>query len=224
MDKRELKRKAVLRFSFGAVVYAGIFFSTAGTIRYWEAWLFLTILLFPMILTVRYFLRTDPEFLDRRLKVREERGTQKVLQALGTVFWIPLLFIPGLDHRFGWTSVPIVMVVLADAVFLAGYYVAILAMKENRYASRTIRVEKGQEVVTTGLYARVRHPMYVGAGLMLLASPLALGSFLALVPTLLGPVFLVLRILDEEKALLEELPGYREYTEKTRYRLIPGVW
>jgi protein-S-isoprenylcysteine O-methyltransferase Ste14 len=224
VEKRELKRKAILRFSFGAIVYAGIFFSTAGTFRYWEAWLFMATLFIPMILSVRYFLRTDPEFLRRRLKAREERGKQKVLQVLGTVFWIPLIFIPGLDHRLGWTTVPVALVLLADVLVLVGYYLAFLTMRENRYASRTIKVEEGQEVITTGPYARVRHPMYVGTGLMVLASPVALGSYVALVPTLLAPVFLVLRILDEEKVLREELPGYREYSQQVRYRLIPGLW
>ncbi len=224
MDVRKLKRKAILRFSFGAIVYAGIFSSTAGTIRYWEAWVFLAALLIPMIFTVRYFLRTDPEFLLRRLRSCEPRLQQKLIQILGAAFWIPAIFIPGLDHRFGWTSVPVVVVVLGDLLLLSGYYVAILSMKENRFASRTIRVEEGQEVVTTGPYQWVRHPMYLGSSIMTLAAPLALGSYLALVPTLLLPIFLVLRILDEERVLLAELPGYREYTRKTRYRLIPRVW
>jgi protein-S-isoprenylcysteine O-methyltransferase Ste14 len=224
MDTREIKRKAVFRFSFGALAYAAIFFGTAGTFRYWEAWVFMAALFIPMIFSVAYFSRTDPEFLERRIKAREERDSQKFVQILGGIVWLGVAVIPGLDRRLGWTDVPILVVLLGNGLVLAGYYVAFLTMKENRFASRTIRVEEGQEVISTGPYALVRHPMYLGTLTMFLAVPPALGSYLALIPAAILPVLLALRILDEEKLLLEELSGYREYTKKTRYRLIPGVW
>lgn len=224
MERAKLRWKAIARFSFGTVAYAAIFFSSAGTFRYWEAWLFMATLFVPMIFSVWYFLKKDPDFLERRLQTREHRPKQKVIQVLGAIVWLPIVLIPGLDHRFGWTTVSGEIVVLADVALLAGYYLTFLSMRENRFASRTIRVEEDQKVITTGPYELVRHPMYLGSGLMLLAAPLVLGSFLALIPNLILPGFLVLRILDEEKALLEGLPGYREYMEKTRYRLIPGVW
>jgi protein-S-isoprenylcysteine O-methyltransferase Ste14 len=224
MDLQKLKRTAIARFSMGIVMLGAIFFWTAGTFRYWEAWLFMATVFIPGIFLVRYFLRHDPELLERRLQSREERTQQKVIQLIGAAAWIGIFLIPGLDRRFGWTEVPAAAVVLAAVAGLTGYYIMFLTMKENRFASRTIKVEEGQVVITTGPYALVRHPMYVGAGLLLLCTPLVLGSYWALIPALLVPLFLVVRILDEEKLLQEELPGYREYMEKTRYRLIPRVW
>ena len=224
MDPKELKRVAVVRFSAGGVLMGAIFFWTAGTFRYWQAWLYMATVLIPMILVVRYLLRHDPGLLQRRMQNREERGQQRVIKLVGGVAWIGIFLTPGLDRRFEWSSVPAVLVVVAAILVLTGYYITFLTVRENRFAGRTIRVEEGQTVVTTGLYAVVRHPMYMGASLMLLFSPLALGSYPALIPSLLVPVFLVLRILDEEKSLLKELPGYREYTQETRHRLIPGVW
>jgi protein-S-isoprenylcysteine O-methyltransferase Ste14 len=224
MDEKKLKRTALLRFSIAPVVMGIIFFGTAGTLRYWEAWLFMATVLFPMAFVVRYFLRHDPEVLERRMKSKEERERQKTIQKLGSVVWLGVFFLPGFDHRFGWSSVPALVVVLSVLVLLAGYFLIFLTFRENRFASRTIEVVEGQTVITTGVYAWVRHPMYVGAGVMLLVTPLALGSYWALIPALFLPLFLVLRILDEEKALLDELDGYRDYTEKTRYRLIPRVW
>jgi protein-S-isoprenylcysteine O-methyltransferase Ste14 len=224
MNVKELKYKATLRFFLGAWVFEAIFFWTAGTFQYWEAWLFLATIFIPMILAVRYFLKNDPALLERRLRRREVRTQQKILAAVGMIFWIPVVVIPGLDRRFGWTDVPVPIVLLAHILILLSYYFVFLTLKENSFAASTIRVEEGQKVVTTGPYALVRHPMYLGSGVMFLAIPLALGSYLALIPALFTPIFLVLRILDEEKVLLLELPGYQEYTQKTQYRLIPRVW
>ncbi len=224
MDTKALKRTALLRFLIGPVVLGAIFFGTAGTIRYWEAWVFLPVVFAPMALAVAYLIRHDPELLRRRMESREERAQQRAIQMVGGVVWVGVFFIPGLDHRFGWSSVPALLAVAANFLVLGGYLIVLQTLKENSYASRTIKVEEGQTVITTGLYALVRHPMYLGAGLMLLVTPLALGSYWALAPSAFMPLFLALRIKDEEKALMEELPGYREYTQQTEHRLIPGVW
>ena len=224
MDLKKLKRTALLRFLTGPVVLGAIFFGTAGTIRYWEAWVFLPVVFVPMALAVAYLIRRDPELLRRRMESREERAQQRAIQMVGGVVWVGVFFIPGLDHRFGWSSVPALLVVAANFLVLGGYLIVLLTLKENSYASRTIKVEEGQTVITTGLYALVRHPMYLGAGLMLLVTPLALGSYWALAPSAFMPLLLALRIKDEEEALMEELPGYREYTRQTEHRLIPGVW
>jgi protein-S-isoprenylcysteine O-methyltransferase Ste14 len=224
MDPNQAKRKALTRFLLGPVVMGAIFFGTAGTFRYWEAWVYLPVVFLPMALAVAYFFRRDPELLRRRMEAREERARQKTLQKLGGLLWAGIFLLPGFDQRFGWSEVPAWVAIAGNLLVLAGYVVVLLTLRENSYASRTIQVEEGQSVVTTGVYAVVRHPMYVGAGLMLLATPLALGSYWALLPAAAFPPFLVLRILDEEKVLLEELPGYTEYTQETRYRLIPRVW
>ncbi len=224
MDKRKLKRAALIRFSSGLVVIGAMFFGLAGTLRFWEAWAFMAVLFIPASLVVRYFLRHDPEVLERRMKAKEERTQQKVIMTGFSVVSLGAFLIPGLDHRYGWSSVPTTVVVLADFLFLAGYVVTFITLRENRFASRTIRVEEDQTVITSGPYSVVRHPMYLGAILMLVFAPLALGSYWALIPTLTTPLFLALRIVDEEKLLMEELSGYPEYRKQTPFRLIPRVW
>jgi protein-S-isoprenylcysteine O-methyltransferase Ste14 len=219
-----LRRMAIARFSAAGLILGAMFFGSAGTLRYWEAWLYLAITLIPMALAVRYLIRTDPELLERRLKAREERAAQSVLQKVGAVAWLALLLIPGLDQRFDWSSVPAIVVLAGDALVLLGYLLFVRVMQENSYASRVIEVQEGQSVITTGPYAMVRHPMYLAAFVMLCASPLALGSYWALLPAAVTPLILVLRIRDEEAMLLAALPEYRSYVERTPSRLIPGVW
>ncbi|UCG87948.1 MAG: isoprenylcysteine carboxylmethyltransferase family protein, partial [Gemmatimonadota bacterium] len=187
-------------------------------------WVYLAVLFIPMMLVLRYLVRNDPELLERRLAMREERKKQSVIQLLASLAWLSSFLIPGFDQRFGWSSVPWPLVVGSDVLVLSGYLLFFLVMKENSYASRVIRVQQGQTLIASGPYALVRHPMYLGVLAMLLFSPLALGSYWALLPVALTPLFLVLRIRDEEEMLLQELPGYHEYTQQTRFRLIPGVW
>lgn len=224
VDAAALKRMAVARFTATALILGAVFFGTAGTIRYWEAWVYLAITLIPMGLAVRYLIRADPQLLARRLRTREDRAAQGVLQTIGAVAWLAMLPIPGLDRRFDWSAVPVPLVLVADALVLLGYLLFIRVLLENRYASRIIEVQAGQAVVTTGPYAVVRHPMYLAVLVMLCASPLALGSYWALIPAALTPVILALRIRDEEAMLGEQLPAYRAYAERTPFRLIPGIW
>jgi len=224
MEVREIKRMALQRFSSALLVLGAIFFLPAGTIGYWQAWVYLAVLLIPMMLVLRYLVRNDPELLERRLAMREERKKQSVVQLLASLAWLSSFLIPGFDQRFGWSSVPWLLVVGGDILVLSGYLLFFLVMKENSYASRVVRVQQGQTVIASGPYAVVRHPMYLGVLVMMLFSPLALASYWALLPVALTPLFLVLRIRDEEQMLVQELPGYREYMQKTRFRLIPGIW
>lgn len=224
MERRELRRITVVRFGGGAVVVGAILFVPAGTLRWWEAWAFFATLFIPMGLVARYLLRNDPALLERRLTYGEERAQQKAIVKATTAFWLLVFVLPGLDHRFGWSAVPMWAAVLGDALVLAGYLFFFLTVRENSFAARTVRVEEGQSVISTGPYAVVRHPMYTGLSLMMLAAPVALGSWWALLPALLTPPSLMLRILDEEEALASELPGYEEYRARVRWRLIPGVW
>lgn len=224
MEAKELRRAVFTRISVGVVFWAALFFGTAGTFRYWEAWAFLAVLFTPMGLMSGYLLRNDPELVERRLKAKEKREKQKLFQKMTSLVWITGFVIPGLDHRGSWSTVPLWLVIVADLLVVAGYILFFLVLKENSYAGRTIEVEENQSVISTGPYSLVRHPMYTGATLMLLFAPLALGSWWATLPMLLTPLFLIMRIRDEEEALLEELPGYPEYTQKTKYRLIPLLW
>lgn len=216
--------RAAVRAVFGFALYGALFFGTAGTFDYWEAWVFMGTLFVPAIVGWIYLVRADPALLERRMRTREKRTRQKVIMLLFTATWLLVLGIPGLDHRFGWSAVPAGLVVFADVVVFASYAFVMRVMLENRYASRTIGVEEGQELVTTGLYALVRHPMYLGILPLIVFAPIALGSWWAMIPALAVPIFLVMRILDEEELLKEDLPGYLDYMQKTRNRLIPGVW
>ncbi len=219
-----LARKVWLRFGLAPVVMGLVFFLPAGTLAYWHGWAYITLLCLPMLFVVRYLFKNDPELLERRLSQQEPGQEQKLIIKLGNLLYMAAFLLPGLDHRFGWSHVPAVLVVLAEAMVLLGYGVIVLVFRENSYASRVVTVVAGQQVISTGPYAVVRHPMYAGTILMLLFTPLALGSYWALPAFLLVVPLLGWRILDEERLLLKELPGYAEYRRRTPYRLVPHVW
>lgn len=219
-----LARKVRLRFGLVPVVMGLFFFVPAGTLAYWHGWAYIVLLCVPMLFVVRYLFRNDPELLERRLTRQEPGQRQQLIIRLGNLLYMVAFLLPGLDHRFGWSRVPTALAVVAGAMVLLGYGIIFLVFRENRYASRVVTIMAGQTVVSTGPYAVVRHPMYAGSILMLLFTPLALGSYWALPAFLLVVPLLAWRTLDEERLLLKELPGYAEYTRKTRYRLVPRVW
>jgi len=167
-------------------------------------------------------LRTDPEFLERRTKVKEKE--QVIFSILSTFIFLKGFIIPGLDHRFGWSNVPTYLTIFADVLILMGYLIIFFVFKQNSFASRIIEVSENQKIISTGLYAIVRHPMYIGVLIMFIPTPVALGSYWGLIPLALLPAFLVVRILNEEKVLSDNLNGYKEYCQKTRHRLIPFIW
>ena len=154
----------------------------------------------------------------------ESRPTQKIIVAIIMVIFAAVLIVPGLDHRFGWSRVPAAIVILANLILIAGFGVTLVVLRENTFAASTITVEAGQHVISTGLYAHVRHPMYAGAALLIFAIPIALGSWWGLLPAALAIPVLIARIVDEEHTLSAELPGYDEYCRTVLYRLIPLVW
>ena len=201
-----------------------MFFLPAGTFAYWEAWVYLTVLLIPMVLVLIYLLRNDPELLERRMRMREKESEQKLIIKISYLYFLLVFLLPGFDKRLGWSNIPVVVVIVADVLVLVGYGMFFLALRENRYASRIIEVEQEQKVISSGPYAIVRHPMYLGISLMYILSPLALGSYWAAIPSLLIIPLLVARIRNEESVLGRELKGYKEYMQKTKYRLIPGIW
>jgi protein-S-isoprenylcysteine O-methyltransferase Ste14 len=197
----------------------------AGTPHYWQGWLYWAILFIPMLVAVNYFLKTDPELLERRMKYKEKEPEQRNIISLGySIFIIGFLAI-GYDlHQNGLNQVPFLVVLAADAGVFLGYCLILWVFKENSYAARIIEVEDNQKVITTGPYSIIRHPMYLGTIVMYLLTPIALGSLWALPIFLLFIPLIVWRILNEEKVLLRDLPDYYEYCQRRRYRLLPHVW
>lgn len=223
-NRTKLIKRIILRFGMFFIAMGFMFFLPAGTFRYWEAWIYLAILGIPMIFMMIYLIRNDPELLERRMKMREKEKEQKLIIKLGSLIYILIYLIPGFDKRFGWSSVPIAIIILADLLVLVGYLLFVRVLMENSYASRIVEVDKNQPVITTGPYKYVRHPMYVAILLMYIFGLLALGSVWGMIGSAMLIFVIVIRILNEEKILSRDLPGYSEYLEKTRYRLIPGIW
>jgi len=224
MDLKKVTLTVVSRLLMAILVLGLIFFGPAGTFDYWEAWAYLVVLFVPMTWMMVYFIRNDPELLERRMRMREQREEQGVLIRVMLVFFIATFLLPGFDRRFGWSDPPVWLVILALALVFEGIMSLFFVMRENSYASRVIEVEIGQKVISSGPYALVRHPMYAGVLLMYGISPLALGSVWGMLPMSLLPILLAIRIKHEERVLREELEGYQEYTRKVKWRLLPGVW
>jgi len=223
-DLSRLTRKIMVRWLLGLGVVLLLLFLPAGSVRFWEAWLYCGVLFIPMLFVVRYFVKTDPALLERRLKWKEPEPGQKTLIKLATGSFFIGFILTGFDYRYQWSAVPVALVLAANTLVFLGYLLFFLVLRENSYASRVIEVEQGQKVITTGPYAVVRHPLYLGVLVMLLFTPLALGSVWALLPFLLLVPIVVFRIIKEEEVLLRELPGYQKYCQQTRYRLVPFVW
>ena len=215
---------ALTKFTAGLLLVALLLFLPAGTIRYPGGLLFLCLLFVPMLLLGIVMLARARDLLAKRLDVKEKQGTQKGVVAVMGLIFLSGFILAGLDFRFGWSKVPLPVVIVASVLFLVGYALYAEVMRENAYLSRTIKVEEGQTVISTGLYAVVRHPMYTASTVMFLALPLVLGSWYALILFAFYPVIMVIRIRGEEKLLTAELSGYDEYKKKVRYRMIPFVW
>ena len=221
---RKLKRKMSWAFPLAVVVTGLMLFLPAGSLRYWQAWMFLATLFPPVLFVVSYFLTRDPNLLARRMQFQEKEREQQVLVKLANLaFFLGFLF-PGLDHRYGWSGVPAWASILADLLVFLGYVIVFFVFRENSYTSRIVEVVEGQKVVTTGPYSLVRHPMYAGIVIMYLAVPIALGSWWALAFFVPVIALIVVRALDEERVLVRDLEGYKEYTQMVRYRLVPRVW
>lgn len=221
---RSIVLAVLLRWILGIVTFGVLLFLPAGTWRYWEAWAYMGVLFIPMVLVLVYFLRRDPAVLERRMKMKESEPAQRWVIGLASVVFVSGFLTAGLDQRFGWSEVPMPLVVASVVLVLLGYFLFFLVLRENGYAARVIEVEQGQPVISTGPYAVVRHPMYSAVVLMYLSTPTALGSYWALVPFVWLVPLLAARIRNEEQVLREQLPGYSEYCEKVRDRLVPGVW
>jgi protein-S-isoprenylcysteine O-methyltransferase Ste14 len=222
-----LSAKAWLALAVLAVVMGLLLFVPAGTVHYWHAWVYLAIFTGASGLTTLYLMRKDRALLARRMSggpTAEKRPAQKFIMLCTAIGFIALLVVPAFDHRFGWSAVPLGGVVVGDVLVVTGFYGISRVYRANTFTSATIEVAADQKVISTGPYAIVRHPMYASGSLYLLGTPLALGSYWGLV--VLGAMmpFLLWRLLDEERFLAKNLPGYTEYQKRVRHRLVPFVW
>jgi protein-S-isoprenylcysteine O-methyltransferase Ste14 len=217
-------KKAVRMVLTVWVVLPLLFLATGGSLAWSEAWVYCAIILVPMTLFATWMGQRDPAFFERRLKVQERERTQRGIQIAGVPVFLAWFVVPGLDYRFGWSEVPLTATVIALVLSLAGYLMVLRVFVENRWAGRTVETWNDQKVVDTGPYAIVRHPMYFGTIVLFHATPIALGSWWGVLAALAITPLLVLRIKNEEKVLVDELPGYENYRKKVRYRLVPFIW
>lgn len=219
--------KGALSSVIGLLAFGLLLFVPAGTTHYWQGRAFLAVFAVSTWIPTVYLMRTDPAALERRMRVgpkAEARPLQRILIAIIFLAFPAAFVVGGLDFRSGWSQMPVPLVVLGDVLVALGLGVAMLVIVQNGYAAANVTVEPGQTLVSTGLYGRVRHPMYTGNVVLMLGIPFALGSYWDLLLLVPGILVLVLRIRDEETLLLAELPGYRDYVMQVRHRLLPGVW
>jgi protein-S-isoprenylcysteine O-methyltransferase Ste14 len=219
-----LAAKAGGKFLIGLLLAGLLLFLPAGTLRYWNAWLFLGLLFLPMLAVGLALLARSPELLRKRLNARESEPEQKKVVAFSGLLFAAAFVLAGLSFRFGWLPLPKWAVWTAAALFLASYALYAEVMRENAYLSRTVEVQEGQKVIDTGLYGIVRHPMYAATLLLFLSMPLVLGSLLSFALLLLYIPILAKRIGNEEAVLTEGLEGYAAYRERVRWRVIPFLW
>ena len=220
----KLLTNALIKFFCGLLLVGLLIFLPAGSLAYLNGWLLVGLLFVPMLIAGFIMFFKSPAFLAKRLDAKEKQGTQKGVVAFSGLMFIAGFLVAGLDFRFGWSKMPSAVVIIASVLFLAAYALYAEVMRENAYLSRTIQVEEGQKVVDTGLYGVVRHPMYMATILLFFMIPLVLGSWYALIVFAFYPAIIIVRLKDEEKLLTRELPGYEEYKQKVRYRIIPFIW
>ena len=224
LNKIQLIIHATVKLIFGLGIIALLLFLPAGTWHYWNAWLLLALLFIPMICMGVVMLVSSPELLSKRLNNKEKEETQKHVVALSGVMFIAGFLLCGFDYQFGWSHMPMWVVITASLLFLIGYMLYAEVLRENAYLSRTVEVQDDQQLIDTGLYSVVRHPMYTATLLMFLSMPLILGSWWALLIFFIYPILIIKRIQNEEQVLREGLKGYNDYQQRIRWRLIPYVW
>jgi protein-S-isoprenylcysteine O-methyltransferase Ste14 len=211
----------------GVIVLGALLFIPAGTLSYWPGWAFIIVFSVMTNIIGLYLAIKDPETLARRVKAgptKETRPIQRVLISLAVIALLAVLVVSALDWRLGWSNAPVWVIVLGNLLVAGGLYLTLVVLQQNRYAASTIETAAGQTVISTGLYGLVRHPMYLGALIMSVGVPLALGSYWGLLIILVVIPVLAFRISDEEKMLVGELAGYEDYRRKVRFRLIPAIW
>ena len=221
---KSLFLSAMGKFFLGVILVGFLIFLPAGTLAYFNGWLFMGILFVPMFLAGLVMMTKSPELLKKRLNAKEKEREQSLVVKLSGLMFLAGFIVAGLDFRFGWLPLPQGVSYGAAVVFLFAYILYAEVLRENAYLARTIEVQEGQTVVDTGLYGIVRHPMYAVTLLLFLSMPLVLGSVISFVIFLVYPLLIAKRIKNEEAVLEAGLPGYREYKQKVKYRMIPYIW
>ena len=221
---KKLFARAISRFLAGLALVTGLLFIPAGTWSYPQGWLLIGILFVPMFIAGLVMMKTNPELLKKRLSVREKELEQRSVILFSGIMFLASFILAGLSFRYGWLMLPFSVSSIAAFVFLTAYALYAEVLRENTYLSRTVEVQKNQKVIDTGLYGVVRHPMYMATVILFLAMPLVLGSVISFIIMLAYIPIIVKRIRNEEQVLEAGLPGYRDYMEKVKYRLIPFVW
>lgn len=219
--------KTFLGFAFLIVVLGLALFLPAGSLSFWQAWVYLADFAICTLLITAYLIKNDQGLLERRVRagpVAETQKSQQLIQSLASLFFIALFIVPGFDYRFHWSHVPVVVSLISFVMVAIGFYIVFLVFRENSFTSGTIEVVNEQKVISTGPYHVVRHPMYAGAFLLLLFTPLALGSWVAIPLPIPLILVIIVRLLAEERFLSANLPGYTQYCNEVHYRLIPFVW
>ena len=223
MDKK-LFIQAITKFVFGFLVIGLLLFIPAGTLNYWNAWLFISILFVPMLIVGIILMIKSPDLLRKRLNSKEKESKQEILILLGGIMFVCGFVVSGLNYRFEWIILPKWIVFIATIIFLLAYVLYVEVLRENMYLSRIIEVQENQKVIDTGLYGIVRHPMYLSTLLLFLSIPLVLGSLFSFLIFMVYPLIIVKRIKNEEQVLEQGLKGYLEYKKKVKYRLIRFIW
>ena len=216
--------EAIIKFLFGIILVGVLVFLPAGTIHYFNGWLFMGVLFIPMFIAGIVMMIKNPKLLASRLDAKEKQKEQGIVIKLSGLMFVLGFVLAGLDYRFNWFQLPPVVSYISAILFILSYVMWAEVLRENTYLSRTIKVEDGQIVIQTGLYGIVRHPMYAATLILFLSMPLILGSIISFVVFLMYPILISFRIINEEKLLEEELIGYSEYKKKVKYRLIPFIW
>ena len=222
--KKNLLIQAIIKFLCGALIVGLLIFLSAGTLDFWNGWLFMGVLFVPMFIAGIIMLFKSPELLRKRLNAKEESEEQKQVILYSGLMFILGFVLAGLNYRFEWIILPNIVAIIASIIFLISYILYAEVLRENEFLSRTIEVQENQIVVDTGLYGIVRHPMYMVTIFLFLSMPLILGSIISFLIFLIYPIVIVKRIKNEEKFLEQNLQGYTEYKQKVKYRLIPFIW
>ena len=216
--------QAIIKFLFGVVIIGLLLFIPAGTINYWNAWLFMGLLFIPMFIVGIIMMIKNPDLLRKRLNAKENEKTQKIVIAISGIMFILGFVCAGLNFRYSWITLPNIVIIISSIVFAIAYILYGEVLRENAYLSRTIEVQENQKVIDTGLYRIVRHPMYAVTLLLFLSIPLILGSIISFLVFLIYPIIIAKRIKNEEEVLEKNLKGYKEYKNKVKYKMIPFIW
>ena len=216
--------QAIIKYVFGVLIVGGLLFIPAKSFEYWNGWLFLGLLFIPMLVAGIILMIKNPELLRKRLNAKEQQNEQKWVILFSGLMFISGFTVAGLNYRYQWIDMPNIVVILSSILFIIAYILYAEVLRENTYLSRTIEVQENQEVIDTGLYGIVRHPMYAVTILLFLTIPLILGSIISFLIFLIYPIIIGKRIKNEEKVLEKELKGYAEYKQKVKYKIIPFIW